>query len=107
MAARELSRTRRGSIGGATKMSKVILDADDLDLFASQLSAFNRSLGGQCTILRGQFRRLGETWRDPQYAVFAREFERTITNLQRFQAIADEVIPMLRKKAQLARDVHR
>lgn len=87
-------------------MSNVIIDADDLDEFASQLNGFNRELVSQTSRLRAQFRRLGETWRDPAYARFAQEFEQTMRNLERFQRIADEVIPQLRRKAQRTRDVH-
>ena len=88
-------------------MSKVIIDADELDQFAMQLAIFNRDLVGQTSKLRAQFHRLGETWRDPEYVKFAQEFEQTMKNLERFARIADEVIPKLRRKSHRIRDVHR
>lgn len=88
-------------------MSTVISNADELDEFASQLGSFSRDLNGQTSRLRAQFRRLGETWRDPQYARFAQEFEQTMTNLERFMRIADEVAPRLHGTAGRIRDVYR
>ncbi len=88
-------------------MSMVIIDADDLAEFAAQLSTFSRDLRGQQSKLRAQFHKLGETWRDPQYAKFAQEFEQTMRNLERFAGTADEVVPRLKATAGRARDVHR
>ena len=88
-------------------MSTVISNADELDEFATQLSIFSRDLGSQRSRLRAQFRRLGETWRDPQYAKFAQEFEQTMSNLERFLRTADEVVPRLHGTAQRIRDVYR
>ena len=59
-------------------MSKiVIVDADDLENFSNQLKGFNNELEGRLSTLRAQFRRLGDTWRDPEYQKFALEFEQT------------------------------
>lgn len=88
-------------------MSIVIIDADDLDEFSAQLALFNRQLESQTSKLRDQFRKLGGTWRDPEYVKFGQEFEQTMKNLERFQRVADDVIPKLRSKAQRIRDVHR
>jgi len=88
-------------------MSKVIIDADELDRFASHLSRFNSHLISETSTLRGQFIRLGETWRDPQFLKFEQEFIKTMKNLERFQRISEEVIPKLKKTAARARDVHR
>ena len=88
-------------------MSTVISNADDLDEFASQLSAFSRDLSSQSSRLRAQFHKLGETWRDPQYAKFGQEFEQTMTNLERFVRSADEVAPRLHGTAGRIRDVYR
>ena len=88
-------------------MATVISNADDMDEFATQLNSFSRDLTGQTSRLRAQFRRLGETWRDPQYAKFAQEFEQTMRNLERFVRTADEVVPKLHSTAQRIRDVYR
>lgn len=88
-------------------MSTVINNADDVDEFASALGGFSRELYSQTSRLRAQFRRLGETWRDPQYARFAQEFEQTMTNLERFMRVADQTAPQLHRTAQRIRDVYR
>ena len=88
-------------------MATVISNADDLDEFATQLGGFSRELYSQTSRLRAQFRRLGETWRDPQYAKFAQEFEQTMRNLERFMRVADEVAPRLHGTASRIRDVYR
>jgi uncharacterized protein YukE len=88
-------------------MSTVISNADELDDFASGLEAFSHELADQSSLMRARFRRLGETWRDPQYARFAQEFEQTMRNLERFVGIADEIVPRLHGTAQRIRDVYR
>ena len=87
-------------------MTNVDLDPDALDEFAAQLSAFSRELRSQQGRLRAQFRRLGETWRDPQYARFAQQFEPTMRTLEKFAEAGDEIAPKLKAKAQRARQVH-
>ncbi len=85
----------------------VILDPKELRLFASQLKQFNGDLAASSARLQAQFRRLGDTWRDPAYAKFAQEFEQTMRNLQSFQRTSDEVIPRLLDTARRAEEVHR
>jgi uncharacterized protein YukE len=84
----------------------VILDPHELELFASRLKQFNTDLAVASARIEAQFRRLGETWRDPAYGKFALEFEQTVKNLRRFREVSDEVVPRLLKTAQRARDVH-
>lgn len=71
----------------------------DIRLFASQLKGFNASLADDSSRLIAQFRRLGETWQDPQYARFADEFVQTMRNLERFRNYGEEVIPRLMRLA--------
>lgn len=84
----------------------VILDPDALENFAKGLKDFNSQLASSTSRLNGQFRQLGETWRDPAYATFAREFEQTIKSLRRFQETAEDVVPKLLDTARRAREVH-
>lgn len=77
----------------------VKIDSRDLRDFASQLKTFNTDLVNSTARLQAQFRRLGETWQDPQYAKFAQEFEQTMRNLRHFQEKSDEVIPRLARLA--------
>jgi uncharacterized protein YukE len=88
-------------------MSSVILDPKELRLFASQLKQFNNDLVNDSSRLEAQFRRLGDTWRDPAYTKFASEFAQTMKNLRRFREISDEVVPRLLKTAERAEEVHR
>jgi WXG100 family type VII secretion target len=84
----------------------VIIDPEELDNFARQLGEFNSNLAEEIRRLTSSYKRLGETWRDPAYQKFAQEFEQTINNLRRFQKIAEETTPKLKKTASLARQVH-
>lgn len=75
----------------------VRINSDDLREFTSLLKQFNNDLESRSARLQVQFRRLGETWQDPQYAKFAQEFEQTMRNLQQFQKQSDNVVPRLLK----------
>ena len=92
--------------GGFMAGLTVHIDPEELDNFTKQLGEFNSNLGEKIRRLTSLYKRLGETWRDPAYQKFAQEFEQTINNLRRFQKIADETTPKLRKTATLARQVH-
>ncbi len=84
----------------------VILDPREIRDFAIRLKNFNTDLASSAIQLKGQFNRLGETWRDPAYTKFAQEFSQTMRNLERFSRIADEVVPRLMKTADKADEVH-
>ncbi len=77
----------------------VRVNSRDVRQFASQLNQFNADLASRTAQLAAQFRRLGETWQDPQYAKFAQEFEQTMRNLRHFREKSDEVVPRLIKLA--------
>lgn len=78
----------------------VKIDSGELRDFVALLKQFNVDLENNSRRLQAQFRRLGETWQDPQYARFAQEFERTMRNLSQFERQSDEVIPRLTKLAE-------
>lgn len=80
-------------------MTIVGIDSEEVRLFASRLRQFNDKLADDAAWLQAQFRRLGETWRDPQYARFAQEFNQTMRNLDRFRRASEEVIPRLARLA--------
>lgn len=84
----------------------VIIDSDELRQFAMQLKRFNSELDTSSRLLYAQFKRLGDTWRDPAYQKFAQEFDQTIRNLQRFRQISEQVVPQLLKKADRVDSVH-
>lgn len=77
----------------------VRINSGDLREFTSLLKQFNTDLESRSARLQAQFRRLGETWQDPQYAKFAQDFEQTMRNLQQFKSQSDNVVPRLQKLA--------
>ena len=85
----------------------VIIDSRELRNFVSQLKQANNELANTSRRLEAHFRRLGETWRDPAYAKFAREFQQTMNNLRRFRQASEEVAPQLLRTAERAESVHR
>ena len=87
-------------------MSGVIIDSKELRDFASELSRYNQELTSATSHLNANFRRLGETWRDPAYGRFGQEFEQMLANIRRFQKVSEDVIPKLRAKADRVDQVH-
>lgn len=83
---------------------QAIVSPEELERFAASLRQFNGTLRENMTRLQGQFRQLGDTWRDQEQQKFAREFEQTMRVLQQFSRTADEHIPFLQRKAAAARD---
>lgn len=81
-------------------MARVQATPEELRKFAQNLKRFNAELGDMTSRLQGQFRQLGDTWRDQEHARFAQEFEQTIRTIQRFLKISEQHIPFLLKKAQ-------
>lgn len=80
---------------------QAIVNARELRQFASSLKRFNSELKSSTTRLQGQFRRLGDTWRDQEHARFAQEFEQTMKTIKRFMAVSEQHIPFLIRKAQI------
>jgi uncharacterized protein YukE len=85
-------------------MAQTIGDPTEIRKFAQMLKQFNQDLLTNTRVLQGQFRNLGETWKDQQHAKFAQEFEQLIAMLQKFTQSSEEQIPLLQKKAQLLED---
>ncbi len=82
-------------------MAQVVGDPTEIRKFAQMLQRFNQDLTNNTRVLQGQFRTLGETWKDQQHAKFAQEFEQLMVTLQKFAQSSEEQIPRLQKKAQL------
>jgi len=83
---------------------QAIANPEDLERFAQELKRFNDQLADSTSRLQGQFRQLGDTWRDHEHQKFAREFEQTMRVLHNFRRASDEQIPFLKRKAQRLRD---
>lgn len=85
-------------------MAQTIADPKEIRKFAQMLRKFNQDLSSNTKVLQGQFRNLGETWKDQQHAKFAQEFEQLMVMLQKFTQSSEEQIPLLQRKAQLLED---
>ncbi len=83
---------------------QAVASPEELERFARELKQFNEQLNSSMGRLQGQFKSLGETWRDQEQQKFAREFEQTMRVLQQFQRASDEQIPFLQRKAQRLRE---
>ena len=82
---------------------QAIASPEDLEHFAGELKQFNSQLQDSMSRLQGQFRRLGDTWRDQEHQKFAQEFEQTMRVLHQFRRSSDQQIPFLHRKAQRLR----
>ena len=85
-------------------MPQAIASPEDLERFARDLKQFNAQLASSMSNLKGQFARLGETWRDQEQQKFAKEFEQTVRVLEQFMRTSEQHSPLLLKKAQHLRD---
>ena len=62
---------------------QAIVKPEDLRRFASELRQFSEHLKADGTRLRGQFQRVGETWRDQEHQRFAKEFDKNKSDLEK------------------------
>ena len=85
-------------------MSGVVANPDDLERFAQALKKYTSDLNSSSTQLNSEFRRLGGTWRDQEYAKFAQEYERTMRVIKQFMVEADKEVTLLQRKAALLRE---
>jgi uncharacterized protein YukE len=85
-------------------MAKVDADPEEILKFAQMLQRFNQDLSNNTRVLQGQFRSLGETWKDQQHAKFAQEFEHLIGVLRQFMQSSEQQIPLLQKKARILKE---
>lgn len=83
-------------------MPQVIVNSDELRRFAHHLKQFNEQLKQNISKLNGEFSRLGDTWRDQEHQKFAQEYQQTMRVIERFLQAADQHIPFLLKKADIA-----
>jgi len=83
--------------------SQVIVNPDDLEQFARDLKKFSDELKQSSARIRGQFSKVGNTWRDQEHQKFAAEFEQTMRTLNRFFQTTDQHVPFLLRKAGAAR----
>ena len=83
---------------------QAIVNPDDLSNFARELKTFNDQLQVSSRRVYGQFKRLGETWKDQEHQKFAHEFEETIKIINRFLQTSNQHVPFLLRKADRIRE---
>ena len=83
---------------------QAIVNPEELERFARELKRFNDEIKERTNRLQGQFRQLGETWRDQEHRKFAEEFWKTMGVIQAFTKTADKHVPFLLRKAERARE---
>jgi uncharacterized protein YukE len=79
--------------------AQVIAHPEHLRKFAQSLKRSNADLHSIMSKLQGNFKNLGETWRDQEHRKFADQFVQTMRMLDKYIKSADEHIPLLLKKA--------
>lgn len=83
---------------------QAIINPEDMDRFTHELREFNKDISERSKRLQGQFRQLGETWRDQEHLKFGQEFEQTMKVIQHFLQTSERHVPFLLRKAQKARE---
>jgi uncharacterized protein YukE len=85
-------------------MTKVHVDPDKLEEFASKLNSKTRELQ---VILEGlylSYRRLAEIWKDQEFLKFESEFQKILKHLREFINEVEQVVPKLREDVQYIRE---
>ncbi len=85
-------------------MPQAIIKPEDVIRFAHNLKQFNGQLRQSSTQMNGQFKQLGDTWRDQEHQKFAQEFQQTMRVIERFIQTSEQHIPFLIRKAQRAQE---
>ena len=85
--------------------TKVDVDIDELERFASQLQQFNQQLEQITYKIGGQLQNLGSSWRDDQYEKFSEEWHSTFKAIYSYiDRHAPTYVRYLKTKAAKLRD---
>lgn len=80
-------------------MSQVHANPEEIRRFIGELKQFNERIGDEFGKLDMRFKRLGETWRDQEYAKFSEVFQQTFKMLNKLTAETTTYTSFLAKKA--------
>jgi uncharacterized protein YukE len=83
---------------------QVVVNPEDILKFRAHLKNYTEELKNKSSSLRGQFKQLGETWRDQEHAKFSQEFEQVMKTIQKFLEATNQYIPFLERKAKAAKE---
>jgi uncharacterized protein YukE len=84
--------------------TKVDVDIDELERFATQLRQFNQELEQITYKVEGQLQNLGSSWRDDQYVKFSEEWHSTFRAVNKYLDTAPEYVRHLMVKVAKLRD---
>ena len=88
--------------------TKIDVDIDELERFATQLQQFNQELEQITYKIEGQLQNLGVTWRDDQYNKFADDWHSTFKIINKYiDQHAPQCVRLLKIKAATLRDARR
>ncbi|MDR2755951.1 MAG: WXG100 family type VII secretion target [Planctomycetaceae bacterium] len=76
-------------------MSQIFANPDELERFASVLSAYLETITDTTNSLNGEFQGLGDTWQDSQRQRFEETFNTLLQSIATFRESAQEQIPYL------------
>ena len=80
-------------------MSDVVVDPEKLREFARLLRGFSKEAESSVGELSAQLGRLGNDWRDQEFAKFAEHVRRTQASLSNFARETARTVPQLEKDA--------
>lgn len=85
-------------------MPQVFADPEGIESFIKNLKQFNKQLSKALNDLKTKFKNLGDIWHDQEYQKFAKQFNQTMQELNKFiQTSEQEHIPLLSKKVKTLR----
>lgn len=84
-------------------MASVYIDPDQVDDFAALMLAMSRDIETQVRGVRGDFVRLGDSWRDAEYFRFAQEIQAAEQTMRRYLEELENYVNFLKQKAADAR----
>lgn len=81
-------------------------DPERLREFALQLKSYNDFIETMMASVRQGTRRLGQSWRDPQFEEFETVLERTRNLLVNFTMETKQTVELLKQDAERLKDIH-
>jgi uncharacterized protein YukE len=88
--------------------TKVDVDIEELERFATQLQLFNKELERIADKVEGQLQNLGSSWRDDQYSKFYAEWNSTFRAIYKYiDQHAPQYVHYLKNQVAKLRDVRR
>jgi hypothetical protein len=81
---------------------KAIIDVDELRRFISTFGHIRGMMREKKEYINGEFKSLGEVWKDKNYQQFEKTFSLTVVEIEQFLRHAEAYSDYLRRKADAA-----